>query len=121
MNDKEILNNIEKKISDRFAWIISSKIDILMKNDHLIINSKYNDYCYFDLNFNLHKIAWSPKSFGEHWYVNNVLSRLDGPAVISRKNFYIINDCEFMVDVFAEKSNHLLCNSCENFCKQKCF
>lgn len=122
MNDKEILNNIEQKISDKFAWIIPSKRDILIKNDHIIIKSKHNDYCYFDLNFNLRRIVWSLDSFGEHWYVNNVSSRLDGPAIISKKyNIYIMNDNLFKIDVFAEKSNQLLCNSCENFCKQECF
>ena len=56
------------------------------------------------------------------------LSRLDGPAeqynnysIKEKLDFFWINGKHYYVYVFAEKTNHLLCQSCNDFCKQECF
>ena len=42
---------------------------------------------------------------------------LFGPSV----NEFYLNDIHFFPYKFAEKTNHLICIHCNNFCKQECF
>lgn len=55
---------------------------------------------------------------------NGDLHRLDGYARIYNRNHYYdfyINGIYFSEYCFAGKTNHLICNLCQNFCKQECF
>ena len=48
-------------------------------------------------------------------------SRLDGPAVVFLfAQFYWINDIQYNQLKFAEKTNHLVCKYCQDFCGQQC-
>lgn len=97
----------------------------LYKDNKLYINNI--DTC-------IHRYSFSKPKLGNCYcfsytnvYVKN-LSRLDGPAEqyidINTKeirNFFWINGSYYDEYFFTEKTNHLLCQSCNNFCKQGCF
>ena len=54
------------------------------------------------------------------------LDKIDGPAIETTGNyhhgdiFYIKGQC-FFANEFAEKTKHLICKNCKEFCKQNCF
>ena len=55
-------------------------------------------------------------------------SRLDGPAITcvigglnKIQKFYWVNGIFSKNLEFAEKTNHLICNICSDFCNQQCF
>lgn len=55
---------------------------------------------------------------------NGEISRLDGPAEVFYDSFYklyAVNQHTFNCREFAEKTDHLICNNCKQFCKQQCF
>lgn len=62
------------------------------------------------------------------YFINGWLHREDGPAYITIANGILSNDKTFWLrhDLyteikFAKKTNHLICNLCNKFCKQECF
>ena len=71
--------------------------------------------------------------FGENtscrFYFNLMgkVHKVDGPAQFyfsnnqRFNNFFYINDILYRPYEFAFKTMHLICNSCQDFCNQKCF
>lgn len=53
---------------------------------------------------------------------NGIDHRLDGPAIIARNYIqFWINGTHFPKKMFAKETNHLICQVCNEFCKQECF
>ena len=68
--------------------------------------------------------------YGDYYkfYFGSILDKLDGPAriwfnnnKIVYKEFYLNNFIVLDYKIFAEKTNHLICLNCNDFCKQECF
>lgn len=55
------------------------------------------------------------------------LHKDDGPAIETTKKeyihkyFYYLKGNPFDIKEFAEKTKHLICKNCKEFCKQNCF
>lgn len=56
-------------------------------------------------------------------YKDDVIHRLDGPAIqsIYGYNYFFINGKQKFKNDFINETNHIKCNYCFAFCKQKCF
>ena len=85
-----------------------------------------HDIFYYDDIDNIYIIECS--NFHYKYYYNKylILSRRDGPAYSQISyplihNGYYLNGNGFTIEEFAKKTNHLICEYCENFCKQGCF
>ena len=60
----------------------------------------------------------------EEWFKDGFNHRLDGPAIIDQGDIvYYIGGQDLSDDSedFANVTKHLICKSCEKFCKQSCF
>lgn len=60
---------------------------------------------------------------GFSYWKNGNIHRLDGPAFYFDNSYYEfwIDDVFYFSKEFAKKTDHLLCDLCKKFCKQKCF
>lgn len=82
-----------------------------------------DDKFYYDDNNNQYLMK---DSNGTYYYFNKDLElcRENGPAVQyieSIFNLYYINARYLFKKEFANLTNHLICYSCNDFCKQNCF
>ena len=98
-----------------------------IKDEYSIYNN-YNgngEYYYFNLDGNRHR-ANAPAVVTIHGYeywINGKVHRTDGPAeqyVYSKPKFWMHN-MQLSPAVFAYKTKHLICEYCNDFCKQECF
>ena len=129
MDKSEIISSIKRKLPIGYDWIFNNRYYYTLtsiNNKNIILQTTYNDIFYFDLNFNLFKIIWGhSSSIRESYISNNIRSRLDGPAIVyyekRNSNLYFINNINYNKEEFSFKTNHILCQSCNDFCNQKCF
>ena len=95
------------------------------------INFKFlilpGDKFYFD---SVEKVSFliSEEGWKHYFNLNGDFHRENGPTVnfISNKNYkviwpYYLNNDNYHSKIFAIKTKHLICYSCNDFCKQKCF
>ena len=71
------------------------------------------------------------KNYGDIKYLfNDIVHRIDGPAKIANHSnccgsgfifLFALNGEYYEHFEFAEKTNHLICKKCNEFCKQSCF
>lgn len=72
-------------------------------------------------------IIWNSSYVDKYCYIEyGKYNRIDGPAIYNRDypNFsysYYLEGSFFTAKNFAEKTNHVICKYCENFCRQSCF
>ena len=67
-----------------------------------------------------------PENFWQCLFENlngYTLSKDDGPCIIHINgiNYYSLDGKCIFTKSFAEKTNHLICKLCNDFCKQSCF
>ena len=83
-----------------------------------------NSIIYFNLNGFIHRIN-APAivtKYDNTYCENGKTHRIDGPAEkYSYKPKFWINGTEFFPVTFAFKTKHLICEYCNDFCKQECF
>ena len=102
---------------------------------HPIWNKLLNSYWNFgNFDYKLHKtngpsyIEYDSNNniLREEWFLNGLNHREDGRGIIDIYVHSIIF-CGYLdgkmirAIPFAERTKHLICNSCKEFCKQKCF
>ena len=75
-----------------------------------------NSYYYFNLNGQIHRET-GPACFRSR---SGRTSHLHNHIKYEYKDYYLNND-QHSEPAFAEKTNHLICKSCREFCNQKCF
>ena len=81
---------------------------------------------YFDLNNKLYFYI-TPRYSINYFNLKGECHREDGYARIYFKGLYdddkyfLLNNACINSSEFAEKTNHLICNLCNKFCKQGCF
>ena len=104
----------EIDISDKIFNDLSLYIKAMIGKNKVYVYDSKNEIFFVKNSFNQAE-AFFLKDGG--------FSRLDGPALIIINKYikYFINDIRSSEKEFAEKTNHLICNFCEKFCKQKCF
>ena len=117
--------NIEFNFStfkDKYYYDDEKK-EYFCKNEYLIR--------YFNLDGNIHRendcaVYWleilNNISYQEYWK-NNFPHRDDGPYRLPRGHIYnfSINGLYCNSIFFQEKTNHLICKYCADFCNQNCF
>ena len=95
-----------------------------MKNTYeLQISSVGTRYWYYNnLTHRDNGPAIEYKNGDKFYYKKGHLSRLDGPSVYIGKNkYYYINNIIYLKSAWAEKTKHITCHNCLEFCKQICF
>ena len=116
LDENGIQNKVEKCIrNNSFEW---SQIEKSFNNQKIqewrIHNKKNPAFILYDNNF----------VYKKEWFENGFNNRLDGPAEIYCQDdrfYFWINGVPFNTINFANKTDHLICEYCYNFCKQKCF
>lgn len=102
---------------DKFFYDDSSK--------EYFFKTRYESLIYFNLNGEVHRknkpaIIYLDGAY--RYYNNNKLHRIDGYATYDKFYFYFyINGDLYNSKLFAENTDHLICDNCKTFCKQVCF
>ena len=113
---------------------VSSDLDTL----HLILPELHASYCNEKSEYKFYSKNNTPSILiyddnnnllREEYYENGVNHRLNGPSVreraLSSDQFfyhYYINGSYFRyANDFAIKTNHIICDECNDFCNQNCF
>lgn len=104
------------------------------ENNEIFCNTSYKKEIYGEIkeiemnifyneNGEHYKVDWikSPWDIKTSYYKNKVLHRDDGPCMITNNNEFILKGKTCSSIEFAYKTKHLICESCDNFCKQSCF
>ena len=80
---------------------------------------------YFNLKDQIHRIGKPAIEYSNGtkiWKINGKYHRNDGPAYEGINiNEYYFHNRKYYEKEFAEKTNHLICKFCGQFCKQGCF
>ena len=123
-----MIKEIEKPNID-FKFFISDYINFKYyynkETNEYFIESKNKSKIYFNLEGNAHRIGKPAIEYYDGvkiWAENGKEHRLDGPSFIYKDHLeFHINNKSYFEAKFAEKTNHLICKFCGQFCKQSCF
>ena len=91
------------------------------ENKEYFLENKWKSRFYFNLKGYYHRINKPAIEYSDgrkQWLKNGYRHRFDGPAKYC--DFYIAGYYHSAIN-FADETNHLICNSCNKFCKQGCF
>ena len=124
--DLYMIREIEKpKIDFKFLIYKDEKFYYDEEHREYFIETEGGSKFYFNLEGKFHRIGRPAINYcdGEKkWKENGKNHRLDGPAHIYNSNkYYWINSKHYSEKEFAEETKHLICKSCGDFCRQKCF
>lgn len=114
-------------IQGKAHLIDGSIVDIISSENESLWNyGKRNINKVLVHNDNGPAVIWNT---GSKWFCKKgIIHREDGPAaiIVYRLSTYtyirfFLNEKEYSCNIFALKTNHLICKICEKFCKQSCF